>query len=88
MGVETAGAVGAEQVRHAHARLSQHEFQVRAPALGAHFANAAEGEQIEGRAVVTDIIDHGAWIEFAENEVACSMMATATVWRKRCFWYT
>ena len=88
MGVETAGAVGTEQVRHAYARLSQHEFQVRPAALGTHFADAAEGKQIEGRAVTIDIVDHGAWIEFAEDEVACRMIATATVWRKRCFWYT
>lgn len=88
MGVETAGAVGTEQMRHADARLSQHEFQVRAPALGTDFADIAEGEQIEGRAVVIDMVDHGAWVEFAEDEVACGMIATATVWRKRCFWYT
>jgi len=70
MGVETAGAVGAEQVGHAHARLSQHEFQVCPPALGTHFADAAEREQVEGDAVAIDIVDHGARIEFAENEVA------------------
>lgn len=88
MGVETAGAIGAEQVCHPHARLSQHEFQVRLLALGTDFADAAEREQIEGGAVVIDVIDDDAWIEFAKDKVALGMMATATVGRKRCFWYT
>jgi hypothetical protein len=88
MGVETAGAVGTEQMGYAHARLAQYKFQVRLPALGTHFADAAEREQIEGDAVAIDVIDYSARIEFAENEVAWILMATATVWRKRCFWYT
>jgi hypothetical protein len=87
MGVETARTIGAEQMRHAHARLSQDKFQVRLPALGTHFADVAEREQIEGGAVVIDMIDNGVRVEFAKDEFAGTLL-TATVRRKRCFWYT
>jgi hypothetical protein len=79
MGVETAFAVGAEQMGHTHASLSQDQLEVGLLALGADFADAAEGEQVERRAVAVERVDDGTRIEFAQDKVAVFMMAAASV---------
>ena len=81
--VETAFAVGTEQVRHAHAGLSQHQFEVGLLAFGTDFAHAAEGQQIQRRAVIAAGIDNGKGIEFAKDEVT-NFVATSCVWRIDC----
>ncbi|WP_020655131.1 hypothetical protein [Massilia niastensis] len=75
--VKTARAVGAEQVGHAHAMLSQDQFQVGLLAFRADFPHATEGQQVEGLHVAVDVVDNGMRIQFAENKVSSLIVPPA-----------
>jgi hypothetical protein len=69
MGVEAAFAFGAEEVSHAYGLLTQYEFELMCAALRADFANAAESQYVKRLLFIVEVIDHHAWIQFAENQV-------------------
>jgi hypothetical protein len=80
VGVEAAGAVWAEQVRHAYGRLAQDQFQVAALALGADLADAAESQYVKGFAFIVDVVDYHARIELAENQAVFCFVVAAARW--------
>jgi hypothetical protein len=80
MGVEAAGAVGAEQMSHAHRRLAQDQFQVAALAFGADFTDAAERQYVKGLAFIVDMVDYHARVELAENQTIFRFRVVTARW--------
>jgi hypothetical protein len=80
VGVEAAGAVGAEQVGHPHRGLAQDQFQVAALALGTGLSDSAESQYVKRLSVIVDMIDDHARIELAENQAVFRFRVTAARW--------
>jgi hypothetical protein len=75
--VETAFAIGAEQVGDANGGLAQHQLQVAVLALRADFPNIAKGHEVKGGTFAVDVVDHRMGIEFAEDELFVGAMLAA-----------
>ena len=69
MGIETAMALCAEQMRDAHTLLSQYQFQVGVLALGAGFAHGAEGNERNWNPVAVEVVYHGIGRQLGQNQV-------------------
>jgi hypothetical protein len=74
MGIETAGALGAEQMRGPHITLAQHQVQVSMHALGTGFADGAESYQAHKTAVVVRVVDHGNRVKFGQLEAVIGVL--------------
>jgi hypothetical protein len=74
VGVETACALRAEQVRGSNIALAQYQVQVRMPALRTGFAHGTESCQAHRRTVVIGMIDHDAPIQLGQVEVVISVV--------------
>jgi hypothetical protein len=77
MGVETAFAIGAEQVGDAHGSLAQHQLQVAMLALRTNFTHIAECHQVQGRARAVEVVDDCIWVEFAKDQVLVGTLLAA-----------
>jgi hypothetical protein len=80
VGVETAGAVGAEQVGHPHSGLAQDQFQVAALALGTNLSDSAESLYVKRLPFIVDMVDDHARIELAENQTVFRFRVAAARW--------
>ena len=72
--VETAFAFGAEQVRHAHGGLAQHQLETALLALRAEFAHVAEGKEGQRGVLALEVVDYHQWVEFTENQATDALM--------------
>jgi hypothetical protein len=80
VGVETAGAVGAEQVGHAYRGLAQDQFQVAALAFGTDLSNTAESHDVKRLPFIVEVVDDRARIELAENQTVFRFRVAAARW--------
>ena len=80
VGVETAGAVGTEQVGDAHRGLAQDQFQVAALAFGTDLPDAAESQYVKRLPFIVEVVDDHVRIELAENQTVFRFRMAAARW--------
>jgi hypothetical protein len=80
VGVETAGAVGAEQVGHAYRRLAQDQFQVAALAFRTDLPDTAESQYVKRLPFIVEMVDDRARVELAENQTVFRFRVAAARW--------
>jgi hypothetical protein len=80
VGVETAGAVGAEQVGHAYGGLAQDQFQVAALAFGTDLPDTAESLYVKRLPFIVEVVDDRARVKLAENQTVLRFRVAAARW--------
>jgi hypothetical protein len=56
-------------VSHPYGLLTQYEFELVCAALRADFADAAESQYVKRLLFFVEVVDHHAWVEFAEDQI-------------------
>jgi hypothetical protein len=92
MGIETAMALGAEQMRNTNVALAQDQVQVRVHAFRTGFTDDPEGRQIYWHMLVVGLVNDGARIQFFKKEAVIGGPGAAAMDRmgrgcvgRRCF---
>jgi hypothetical protein len=67
-------------VSHAYGLLTQYESELMCAALRADFADAAESQYVKRLLFIVEVVDHHAWVEFAEDQIVVGDVLPSARW--------